>query len=85
MRKLVSIVAAAAFLASTTVAFADGAQVSSTSQAAPLAPGSAAGVHNAQLFGLSGLGLVGLAGGVVILTTTVIVLTKTSQTSGTTH
>ncbi len=59
MRKLVSMVAATAFLASTVAAFADGAQTAST-PAQPLAPGGAAGVHNAQLwFAPAGLWIAG--------------------------
>jgi hypothetical protein len=59
MRKLASLVAATAFLASTAAAFADGAQTAST-PAQPLAPGAAAGVHNAQAWmGTTGFWIAG--------------------------
>jgi hypothetical protein len=85
MRKLVSMVAATAFLASTMAAFADGTQTAST-PAQPLAPGGAAGVHNAQLFGMGTTGLV-IAGGTILLVAgTIVVLSNhTSSTPSTTH
>jgi hypothetical protein len=84
MRKLVSMVAATAFLASTVAAFADGAQTAST-PAQPLAPGGAAGVHNAQLwFAPAGLWIAG--GAILIGVGTAIVLSNhSSSTPSTTH
>jgi hypothetical protein len=84
MRKFVSLVAATAFLASTVAAFADGTQTAST-PAQPLAPGGAAGVHNAQLwFAPAGLWIAG--GAIAIGVGTAIVLSNhSSSTPSTTH
>jgi hypothetical protein len=84
MRKFVSLVAATAFLASTVAAFADGAQTASA-PAQPLAPGGAAGVHNAQLwFAPAGLWIAG--GAIAIGVGTAIVLSNhSSSTPSTTH
>jgi hypothetical protein len=84
MRKLVSMVAATAFLASTVAAFADGTQTVST-PAAPLAPGGAAGVHNAQLwFAPAGLWIAG--GAIAVAVGTAVVLSNhSSSTPSTTH
>jgi len=85
MRKLVSMVAATALLASTVAAFADGAQTAST-PAQPLAPGGAAGVHNAEMWtwGADGLwiagGAVGLGIGLAI-----VLSNHSSSTPSTTH
>jgi hypothetical protein len=68
VRKLISLAAAAALLASTTASIA--ADTQSSSQ--PLAPGGAAGIHNAQAEWLPGpwwigLGIVGLGVGTAIV------------------
>ena len=84
MRKLVSMVAATAFLASSMAALADGTQTASA-PAQPLAPGGAAGVHNAQLwFGPAGLWI---AGGVIAVGvgTAIVLSNRTSSTPTTTH
>jgi hypothetical protein len=85
MRKFVSMVAATAFLASTVAAFADGTQTAST-PAQPLAPGGAAGVHNAELFGLGPAGL-WIAGGAIALGvgTAIVLSNHSSSTPSTTH
>ncbi len=85
MRKLVSMVAATAFLASTVAAFADGAQTTASTPAQPLAPGGAAGVHNAQLwFAPAGLWIAG--GAVLVAVGTAVVLSNhTTSTPTTTH
>jgi hypothetical protein len=83
MRKLVSLVAATAFLASTVAAFADGAQTTASAPAQPLAPGGAAGVHNAQLFLGAPMGLLIAGGAVLVVAGTAVVLTHTSSTPST--
>jgi hypothetical protein len=85
MRKLVSMVAATAFLASTMAAFADGTQTTATAPAQPLAPGGAAGVHKAQMwFAPTGLWIAG--GAILVAAGTAVVLSNhTSSTPSTTH
>jgi hypothetical protein len=82
MRKLVSMVAATAFLASTMAAFADGTQTTATAPAQPLAPG---GVHKAQMwFAPTGLWIAG--GAILVAAGTAVVLSNhTSSTPSTTH
>ena len=87
MRKLASMVAATAFLASTTAAFADGTQTALT-PAQPLAPGGASGIHKAQLwFAPAGVWIAG--GAIVIVAATVVLLNNrnnhTSSTPSTTQ
>ena len=69
MRKLISLAAAVALVASTTASIAADTQASSSQ---PLAPGGAAGVHNAQvMWGTPwfwvGAGIVGLAVGTALV------------------
>jgi hypothetical protein len=64
-------------------AFADGTQTTASAPAQPLAPGGAAGVHNAQLFGLGPMGLWIAGGTILVVAGTVIVLSKTSSTPST--
>jgi hypothetical protein len=85
MRRFGSLVAATAFLASTMAAFADGGAQTSPTPVPPLAPGSAAGVHNAQLwFAPSGLWI---AGGAIALgvAAAIILSNHSSSTPSTTH
>ncbi len=78
MRKLISAVAGAAMLASSTVAFAD----SPATQGQPLAPGGAAGVQNAQATYVAPWFWVGTFFAVAAVTT-VIVLNNTHSSTGT--
>jgi hypothetical protein len=84
MRKFVSMVAATAFLASSVAAFADGTQTTASTPAQPLAPGGAAGVHNAQLW-FAPMGL-WIAGGVIAVGVgTAIVLSNHSNSTPSTR
>jgi hypothetical protein len=82
VRKLISVVAAAAFVASSTAAFAADTQASGSAQ--PLAPGQAAGVHNAEMEWTPHTLWIG--GGIVVLAVgTALVLSSNNGRGNNTH